>query len=60
MLATIAERGEAKSKQGRKVIKEYIRPFKEDNINKIILGCTHNIMNVDVEINQLEKTLTYI
>ena len=123
MLATIAERGEAKSKQGRKVIKEYMRPFKEGNINKIILGCTHypiyeeiikeeleynvelintgttvanylekylkenelensgvmeeekiyltkpekefkeiakNIMNVDVEINQLDKTLTYI
>ena len=123
MLATIAERGEAKSKQGKKVIKEYMRPFKEGNINKIILGCTHypiyeeiikeeleynvelintgttvanylekylkenelknsgvmeeekiyltkpkkefkeiakNIMNVDVEINQLDKTLTYI
>lgn len=123
MLATIAERGESKSKQGRKVIKEYMKPFKEENINKIILGCTHypiyeemireeleynvelintgttvanylgkylkenelenssemeeekiyltkpekefkeiakNIMNVDVEINQLDKTLTYI
>ena len=123
MLATIAERGETKSKKGRKVIKEYMKPFKEKNINKIILGCTHypiyeemireeleynvelintgttvanylgkylkenelenssemekekiyltkpekefeeiakNIMNVDVEINQLDKTLTYI
>lgn len=123
MLATIAERGETKSKKGRKVIKEYMKTFKEKNINKIILGCTHypiyeemireeleynvelintgttvanylgkylkenelenssemekekiyltkpekefeeiakNIMNVDVEINQLDKNLTYI
>ncbi len=126
MLATIAERGETKSKKGRKVIKvikEYMKTFKEKNINKIILGCTHypiyeemmreeleynvelintgttvanylgkylkenelenssemekekiyltkpekefeeiakNIMNVDVEINQLDKALTYI
>lgn len=123
MLATIAERGEARSKQGRKVIKEDMRTIKEKKINKIILGCTHypiyeeiireeleynvelintgttvanylakylkenelenngmmeeekiyltkpekefkeiakNIMNVDVKINQLDKTLTYI
>ena len=123
MLATIAERGKVKSQYGKKAIKEYMRPFKEKNIDKIILGCTHypiyeeiireeleynvelintgttvanylekylkekelenssvieeekiyltkpekefkeiakNIMNIDVEINQLEKTLTYI
>lgn len=29
MLATIAEEGKAKSKEGRKVIKEYMIPFKE-------------------------------
>lgn len=41
MLATIAEEGKAQSPQGRKVIKEYMAPFKEKHIDKIILGCTH-------------------
>jgi len=41
MLATIAEEGKAQSPKGRKVIKEYMAPFKEKRINKIILGCTH-------------------
>lgn len=41
MLATIAEEGRAQSEEGRKVIKEYMKPFKEKKINKIILGCTH-------------------
>lgn len=41
MLATIAEEGKAQSPEGRKVIKEYMEPFKEKRINKIILGCTH-------------------
>ena len=41
MLATIAEEGKAQSKEGRQVIKEYMVPFKEKHIDKIILGCTH-------------------
>ena len=41
MLATIAEEGRAKSEEGRKVIKEYMSIFKENKIDKIILGCTH-------------------
>lgn len=41
MLATIAEEGKAKSEEGKKVIKEYMIPFKEKHIDKIILGCTH-------------------
>jgi len=41
MLATIAEEGKAQSPEGRKVIKEYMVPFKENHIDKIILGCTH-------------------
>ena len=41
MLATIAEEGKAQSLEGRKVIKEYMAPFKEKHIDKIILGCTH-------------------
>ena len=41
MLATIAEEGRATSEEGRAVIKEYMEPFKENKIDKIILGCTH-------------------
>lgn len=41
MLATIAEEGKARSAEGKEAIKEYMKPFKEKNINKIILGCTH-------------------
>lgn len=41
MLATIAEEGKARSVEGRIAIKEYMRPFKEKHIDKIILGCTH-------------------
>lgn len=41
MLATIAEEGRALSEEGRQVIKEYMKPFKKNKIEKIILGCTH-------------------
>lgn len=41
MLATIAEEGRAKSKEGRAVIKEYMKGFKKKHIEHIILGCTH-------------------
>ena len=41
MLATIAEEGKARSAEGRAAIKEYMKPFKEKQIDKIILGCTH-------------------
>ena len=41
MLATIAEEGRATSQEGRYAIKEYMQPFKENKIDKIILGCTH-------------------
>ena len=41
MLATIAEEGKAKSEEGKKAIKEYMKPFKKNHTDKIILGCTH-------------------
>lgn len=41
MLATIAEEGKAQSAEGKQVIKEYMETFKENHIDKIILGCTH-------------------
>lgn len=54
MLATIAEEGKAQSQEGRRVIKEYMKPFKENHIDKIILGCTHypiyeNIIREELE-----------
>ena len=48
MLAIIAEEGKAQSKEGRKVIQEYMIPFKEKHINKIILGCTHYPIYEDI------------
>ena len=41
MLATIAEEGRAMGEEGRQAIKEYMKPFKQNKIDKIILGCTH-------------------
>ena len=41
MLATIAEEGRAMGAEGRQAIKEYMKPFKQNKVNKIILGCTH-------------------
>ena len=41
MLATIAEKGKAQSKEGKEKIKEYMKKFKGKRINNIILGCTH-------------------
>ena len=41
MLATVAEEGKAKSKEGRQAIKEYMQVFKEKKVENIILGCTH-------------------
>ncbi len=66
MLATIAEEGRAQSKEGREVIKEYMKPFKEKRINKIILGCTHypiyekiimEELNYNVELINTGKTI---
>lgn len=41
MLATVAEEGKARSKEGREAIKEYMQVFKEKKVENIILGCTH-------------------
>ena len=41
MLATIAEEGRAMGTEGRQAIKEYMEPFKQNKVDKIILGCTH-------------------
>lgn len=41
VLATIAEEGKAKSKESLDAIHEYMKIFKEKEVNTLILGCTH-------------------
>lgn len=48
MLAVIAEEGRAKGEEGRKTIKEYMKQFKQNKIDKIILGCTHYPIYEDI------------
>lgn len=66
MLATIAEEGRATGEEGRKAIKEYMKPFKDKKIDKIILGCTHfpiyeqvirDELKYDVELINTGKTV---
>lgn len=60
MLATIAEEGRATSKEGRMVVKEYMKPFKENKIDKIILGCTHYPIYEDLIRKELEYPVELI
>lgn len=60
MLATIAEEGKAKSLEGRKVIKEYMKPFKEMCIDKMILGCTHYPIYEQIIRDELEYEVELI
>lgn len=60
MLATIAEEGKAKSLEGRKVIKEYMKPFKEMRIDKMILGCTHYPIYEQIIRDELEYEVELI
>ena len=41
LLASIAEEGKAKSKKSIDTIHNYMQIFKENNVDTIILGCTH-------------------
>ncbi len=60
MLATIAEEGKAKSPQGKAEIKKYMKPFKENSINKIILGCTHYPIYEDIIKREMEYDVELI
>ena len=60
MLATIAEEGKAKSEEGRRVIKEYMKPFKDKKIDKIILGCTHYPIYEEIIREELEYDVELI
>lgn len=41
LLAPMAEQGWTNNNVAKETIKEYMEPFKNQNIHKIILGCTH-------------------
>lgn len=41
LLASIAEEGKAKSQESLEAVHEYMGIFKENNVDTIILGCTH-------------------
>lgn len=41
LLAPMAEQGWTNNNVAKEAIKEYMKPFKESKIDKIILGCTH-------------------
>lgn len=60
MLATIAEEGKAQSQEGKKTIKEYMKPFKERKVNKIILGCTHFPIYEDIIKKEMEYEVELI
>lgn len=41
LLAPMAEQGWTNNDVAKEAIKEYMKPFKEQKIDKLILGCTH-------------------
>jgi glutamate racemase len=70
LLAPMAEQGWTNNNVAKETIKEYMKPFKNQQIDKIILGCTHYPLfkalikqelgeNVDI-INTGEKIAEYL
>lgn len=41
LLASIAEDGKAKTEKSLKAVHEYVKIFKKEKVNTLILGCTH-------------------
>ncbi len=70
LLAPMAEQGWTCNNVAKEAIKEYMKPFKNKNIDKLILGCTHyplfknlikNELGSEVEIiNTGEKVANYL
>lgn len=60
MLANIAESGRAESEQGKLAIKEYMKTFKANHIDKIILGCTHYPIFQEIIKEELEYEVELI
>ena len=60
MLANIAESGNAESEQGKAAIREYMKIFKANHIDKIILGCTHYPIFQEIIKEELEYEVELI
>lgn len=60
LLASIAEEGKAKSEESLKAIHEYMKIFKEHNVDTIILGCTHYPIYNEIIKNEFEYDVNLI
>ena len=60
LLANIAEEGKAKSQESRQAIKEYMKPFKANNVKTIILGCTHYPIYEEIIQEEMERKVELI
>lgn len=60
LLAPMAEQGWTTNKVAKEAIKEYLKPFKNTNINRLILGCTHYPLFKEVIQNELGENVEII
>lgn len=60
LLAPMAEHGWIKNEVAKEAIKEYMKPFKENKIDKIILGCTHYPLFSELIRNELGSSVEII
>lgn len=60
LLANIAEEGKAKSQESRQAIKEYMKPFKANEVKTIILGCTHYPIYEEIIQEEMERKVELI
>ena len=60
LLASIAEEGEAKSKKSIETVHEYMKIFKENKVDTIILGCTHYPIYDEIIKNEFSNKVNLI
>ena len=60
LLASIAEEGKAKSQESLDAIHEYMQVFKDNNVDTIILGCTHYPIYNEIIKNEFEYSVNLI
>ncbi len=60
LLAPMAEQGWINNKVAREAIKEYMKPFQNQKIDKLILGCTHYPLFCDLIREELGKNVEII
>lgn len=60
LLAPMAEQGWINNNVAKETIKEYMKPFKQQLVNKLILGCTHYPLFKELIQNELGKNVEII